>query len=92
MVWRLYFRPDQQSPVFLDLKGLFEKTAGLIPVLAQMLEQILAKGFDSHSCMDPWRARVRNLRATSICWSLEVSGWLILCLCSEARSGLWDVL
>ena len=35
---RVYLKPDMRSPVFLDLKSLFDKTAGLIPVLAQMLE------------------------------------------------------
>ena len=35
---RVYLKPDTHSPVFLDLKGLFDKTAGLIPVLQQTLE------------------------------------------------------
>jgi len=35
---RVYIAPDTRSPVFLDLKGLFDKTAGLVPVLTQALE------------------------------------------------------
>jgi predicted nucleotidyltransferase len=35
---RVYLRPDAQSPVFSDLKSLFDKTTGLIPVLQQALE------------------------------------------------------
>ena len=37
---RVYLRADQRSPVFPDLKSLFEKTAGLIPVLQQALEPL----------------------------------------------------
>lgn len=35
---RVYLKPDTQSPVFPDLKSLFDKTTGLIPVLQQTLE------------------------------------------------------
>jgi predicted nucleotidyltransferase len=35
---RVYLRPDTESPVYADLKSLFEKTAGLVPVLQQELE------------------------------------------------------
>jgi DNA-binding transcriptional ArsR family regulator len=35
---RVYIAPDTRSPVFLDLKSLFDKTAGMVPVLAQTLE------------------------------------------------------
>jgi len=35
---RVYITPDKRSPVFLDLKSLFDKTAALVPVLAQTLE------------------------------------------------------
>jgi predicted nucleotidyltransferase len=35
---RVYLKPDIQSPVFPDLKSLFDKTTGLIPVLQQALE------------------------------------------------------
>ena len=35
---RVYLKPNIQSPVFADLKGLFDKTSGLIPVLQQILE------------------------------------------------------
>jgi predicted nucleotidyltransferase len=37
---RVYVKPDVQSPVFLDLKNLFDKTAGLVPVLQQALEDL----------------------------------------------------
>jgi predicted nucleotidyltransferase len=36
---RVYLKPDAQSPVFPDLKSLFDKTTGLIPVLQQELER-----------------------------------------------------
>jgi predicted nucleotidyltransferase len=35
---RVYLKADTHSPVFPDLKSLFDKTAGLIPVLQQTLE------------------------------------------------------
>jgi DNA-binding transcriptional ArsR family regulator len=35
---RVYYRPNEASPVFQDLKGLFEKTAGVVPVLRVTLE------------------------------------------------------
>lgn len=35
---RVYLKPDTRSPVFPDLKSLFDKTTGLIPVLQQTLE------------------------------------------------------
>lgn len=35
---RVYLKPDTRSPVFLDLKGLFDKTEGTIPVLKQIIE------------------------------------------------------
>lgn len=35
---RVYLKPDIQSPVFPDLKSLFDKTTGLIPILRQELE------------------------------------------------------
>jgi predicted nucleotidyltransferase len=35
---RVYLKPDTRSPVFPDLKSLFDKTTGLIPVLQQALE------------------------------------------------------
>lgn len=35
---RVYFKADTDSPVFSDLKGLFEKTAGLIPILRKELD------------------------------------------------------
>jgi predicted nucleotidyltransferase len=37
---RVYVKPDALSPVFTDLKNLFTKTAGLIPVLQQTLEDL----------------------------------------------------
>ena len=37
---RVYVKPDILSPVFSDLKNLFDKTAGLVPVLQQVLEEL----------------------------------------------------
>jgi predicted nucleotidyltransferase len=37
---RVYVKPDILSPVFSDLKNLFDKTAGLVPVLQQALEEL----------------------------------------------------
>ncbi len=37
---RVYLKPDIQSPVFPDLKSLFDKTTGLIPILQQELEYL----------------------------------------------------
>jgi predicted nucleotidyltransferase len=34
---RTYFKAETKSPVFRELQRLFEKTAGLVPVLEQML-------------------------------------------------------
>jgi predicted nucleotidyltransferase len=35
---RAYFKAETRSPVFRDLQQLFEKTAGLVPTMRQMLE------------------------------------------------------
>jgi predicted nucleotidyltransferase len=35
---RVYVRPDANSPVFSDLRRLFEKTAGIVPVLQRELK------------------------------------------------------
>ena len=35
---RVYLKPDDRSPVFVDLKCLFDKTTGRIPVLRSILE------------------------------------------------------
>ena len=35
---RVYLKPNVESPVLGELKGLFDKTSGLIPVLQQILE------------------------------------------------------
>jgi len=35
---RAYFKAQTHSPVFRDLQQLFEKTAGLVPILEQMLK------------------------------------------------------
>ena len=37
---RVYLKPDALSPVFSDLKNLFAKTTGLVPVLQQALEEL----------------------------------------------------
>jgi predicted nucleotidyltransferase len=36
---RAYFKADTRSPLFTDLHGLVEKTAGLLPTLQRLLEQ-----------------------------------------------------
>ena len=36
---RAYFKADIRSPLFTDLRGLVEKTAGLLPTLRQLLRQ-----------------------------------------------------
>jgi predicted nucleotidyltransferase len=35
---RIYFKAETRSPLFRDLRGLLEKTAGLLPTLQQALE------------------------------------------------------
>ena len=35
---RVYFRANSNSPVFADLRGLVEKTAGVVPALARALD------------------------------------------------------
>lgn len=35
---RVYFKAETRSPVFPELRRLFEKTAGLVPLLEQMLK------------------------------------------------------
>jgi predicted nucleotidyltransferase len=37
---RVYLKPNALSPVFTDLKNLFAKTAGLVPVLQEALEDL----------------------------------------------------
>jgi predicted nucleotidyltransferase len=37
---RVYLKPDVLSPAFSDLKNLFDKTAGLVPVLQHALEEL----------------------------------------------------
>jgi DNA-binding transcriptional ArsR family regulator len=39
----VYYRANRDSPVFLDLRGLLLKTAGLVDVLAQALKPVAAK-------------------------------------------------
>jgi predicted nucleotidyltransferase len=36
---RAYFKADTRSPLFADLHGLVEKTAGLLPTLQRLLKQ-----------------------------------------------------
>jgi predicted nucleotidyltransferase len=40
---RVYFKPDTRSPLFPELRGLIEKTAGLLPTLRQALEPLQAR-------------------------------------------------
>ena len=35
---RIYFKPETRSPLFPELRGLLEKTAGLLPTLRRALE------------------------------------------------------
>ena len=35
---RVYFKADTNSPVFSDLRGLLEKTVGLVPILKQEMD------------------------------------------------------
>lgn len=37
---RVYLKPDALSPIFSDLKSLFAKTTGLVPVLQQAMEDL----------------------------------------------------
>jgi predicted nucleotidyltransferase len=37
---RKYFKAQTRSPLFLELRGLFEKTTGLIPVLRELLQPL----------------------------------------------------
>jgi predicted nucleotidyltransferase len=39
----MYFKADTRSPLFAELQGLFEKTAGLLPTLRNTLEPFGAK-------------------------------------------------
>jgi predicted nucleotidyltransferase len=36
---RAYFKADKRSPLFTELRGLVEKTAGMLPTLQRLLEQ-----------------------------------------------------
>ena len=40
---RTYFRPDQRASIFPELRGLFEKTAGIASTLRRLLERFGAK-------------------------------------------------
>ena len=39
----VYYQANRDSPVFLDLRGLLLKTAGLVDVLAQALKPVASK-------------------------------------------------
>src|SRR3989442_2610782 len=39
---RIYFKPETRSPLFPELRGLLEKTAGLLPTLQHALEPFQA--------------------------------------------------
>ena len=69
---RAYVKADTRSPLFTDLHGLVEKTAGLLPTLQRLLEQ-----FDLEltlpSFTDPSRAARSTRRATWTCSSLALS-------------------
>lgn len=42
---RTYFKAEERSPTFHDLRNLFEKTAGVIPTLREMLEPFESRIF-----------------------------------------------
>ena len=64
---RIYFKAETQSPLFPELRGLLEKTAGLLPTLQRRWSH-LRTGSTALLFMVPWHA-VRNMReATSTCW------------------------
>jgi predicted nucleotidyltransferase len=52
---RAYFRAQTQSPVFRDLQQLFEKTAGLVPILEKIL-----KPFGDIQCAFIFGSMARN--------------------------------
>jgi hypothetical protein len=37
---RTYFKSEERSPLFPELRGLLEKTAGVLPTLQQILEPL----------------------------------------------------
>ncbi|MBV9145071.1 MAG: hypothetical protein JO065_04090, partial [Acidobacteria bacterium] len=37
---RAYFKTEEASPLFHDIRGIFEKTAGMIPTLSRTLEPV----------------------------------------------------
>src|ERR1039457_391658 len=62
---RVYLKPDVLSPAFSDLKNLFDKTAGLVPVLQHVLEE-LGDGIQVaflYGSMGPWLAQRKAQRA-----------------------------
>lgn len=59
---RVYFKADIKSPIFRDLKSLFEKTAGITSVLQQELKS-LTVAFNWHSYTAPWRGHRKYPRA-----------------------------
>jgi len=42
---RTYFRAEKRSPIFRELKGIFEKTSGILPMVQAMLEPFGRKIF-----------------------------------------------
>ncbi|MGH2360609.1 MAG: hypothetical protein ACRDGM_08725, partial [bacterium] len=40
---RIYFKAETRSPLFHELRGLLEKTAGLVPALQQVLQPFQAR-------------------------------------------------
>lgn len=40
---RVYFRAEMRSPIYADLRSMFEKTAGLVPILRGMLGRFKSK-------------------------------------------------
>jgi DNA-binding transcriptional ArsR family regulator len=50
---RAYFKADTRSPLYPDLRGLIEKTAGVVPTLRGVL-QPFQTGIAAPSCTDRW--------------------------------------
>ena len=57
---RAYFKAETQSPVFRDLQQLFEKTAGLAPILEQILKPV------SYTHLDVYKRQIFRLPPETI--------------------------
>jgi DNA-binding transcriptional ArsR family regulator len=64
---RAYFKADTRSPVFAELRGLINKTAGVIPTLRTSL-RLFEHGSPPRSSTARWLAAKSTRRATLTCW------------------------